>query len=476
MIQTQPSAPCGPSRFRINARVNMAIIMLMSFACFVYVWRASSTPYGAIDPFSLIVFIYVVSLTSLQQSYLEWPFPNPWFWTLVCMNLYQLAFPTFLANLEFGALGFLNIFELSLLFPRLIVWGFAFSTGYLAWAWTVRGPPYKPKPNCLDGKNVIITGCNTGIGKLTAELLLECGAKVIFACRNEGKAKDCIKDILERRGHLQEKNLEFMQLDVCNNKTIVDFAETWRKRPDKDRIIHVLLCNAGVISPKKGVTKDGFDETLASNCLGHFLLIELLMPVLKWSEEQLQRHDDVPRIVQVTSALALECHSFDWTNAIRVKSEGERTEFLKKEFSRFSDYSQSKFFQMMTTTALARKLKESGSRIPVNAAHPGEVNTDVTRDFPDMIKFLIKNFEVFVLLFMKTPEQGCKNNVFCCTSPDMKDANCLLEGRTMTGQYMFRLVPVGLAPMWEHEGECKRAYDLCRDLLKEWITPSTPMV
>merc|ERR1711998_405204 len=105
--------------------------------------------------------------------------------------------------------------------------------------------------------------------------------------------------------------------------------------------------NAGVISPKKAVTKDGFDETLASNCLGHFLLIELLMPTLKWSEQYLKPMGDVPRICQVTSALALECHSFDWTNAVQVRSEAERAEFLKKEFARFGDYSQSKFFQMM---------------------------------------------------------------------------------------------------------------------------------
>jgi NAD(P)-dependent dehydrogenase (short-subunit alcohol dehydrogenase family) len=380
------------------------------------------------------------------------------------MNLYQVAFPSVIYHSGYDVS--MSAFMTPASWPfRLMIWAFALVTGYLAWAWTVRGPPYKPDPGCLEGKNVIITGCNTGIGKLTAELLLECGAKVIFACRNKQKAEDCIAEIKTRRPHLRADKLEFMQLDVCNNKTIVDFAKAWSERPEQDRIIHVLLCNAGVISPKKGVTKDGFDETLASNCLGHFLLIELLMPVLKWSEDKLKSQGDVPRICQVTSALALECHSFDWTNAIRVRTEEERTEFLKKDFARFGDYSQSKFFQMMTTTALARKLKAEGSMIPVNAAHPGEVNTDVTRDFPEAIRFLIKNFEVFVLLFMKTPEQGCKNNVFCCTSKDMKDAN------SGTGQYMFRLTPVGLAPMWENVSECQRAYDLCCDLLKEWMTP-----
>lgn len=436
----------------------MGIIAFMSFACFWYLWRLAD---GTFDPFSLVVFTYVLSLTCLQQSYLEWPFPNPWFWLLVCMNLYQLAFPTML--LKAGhKVEFSNFFAAPLL--RLMIWAFALATGYFTWAWTVRGPPYKPAPGCLEGKNVIITGCNTGIGKLTAELLLECGAKVIFACRNKQKAEDCIEEIKTRRPHLKPGNLEFMQLDVCNNKTIVDFAESWKNRPEKERVIHVLLCNAGVISPKKGVTKDGFDETLASNCLGHFLLIELLMPSLKWSEQQLKPLGDVPRVCQVTSALALEPHSYDWTNAIQVKTEAQRTEFLKKEFGQFSDYSQSKFFQMMTTTALARKLKQENSMIPVNAAHPGEVNTDVTRHFPDFIKCLIKNFEVFVLLFMKTPEQGCMNNVYMCTSPDMKDANS-------TGQYMFRLAPVGLAPMWEHEDECQRAYDKSCELLKEWMTP-----
>jgi retinol dehydrogenase-12 len=54
-------------------------------------------------------------------------------------------------------------------------------------------------PN-LEGKVAIVTGANTGIGKVTARELLKNGAKVYIACRNEEKANKAMNDLKAATG------------------------------------------------------------------------------------------------------------------------------------------------------------------------------------------------------------------------------------------------------------------------------------
>ena len=47
----------------------------------------------------------------------------------------------------------------------------------------------------LDGKTVVITGANTGIGKITAADMCRRGAKVIMLCRDMARAEPAAADI-----------------------------------------------------------------------------------------------------------------------------------------------------------------------------------------------------------------------------------------------------------------------------------------
>merc|ERR1711862_677017 len=97
---------------------------------------------------------------------------------------------------------------------------------------------------------------------------------------------------------LQREKTIFMELDVSSMAKVRQFAKEYE---ESGRDVHVLLCNAGVINAERSITKDGLDNTLTANCLGHFLLLELLLPIMKKTEAQ----GGSPRIVMVTSALAL---------------------------------------------------------------------------------------------------------------------------------------------------------------------------
>merc|ERR1711972_1005465 len=103
-----------------------------------------------------------------------------------------------------------------------------------------------------------------------------------------------------------------------------------------------------------------------------------MLPLLRQTEAK----GGKPRIVQVNSALAYEHDSFDLSQAVRVSTEEDRACYLTKPYSMFHAYGQSKLASMMCLKELSRQLVESGSNIPVNAIHPGEISSDVTRDMP----------------------------------------------------------------------------------------------
>jgi len=454
------AATLGPSRFRIGARINMGIICLASFGTLFFIMlgapdRGVGKVTFDLDPFALFVFGYVVLLTNLQQSYMEWPFLDPRPLALVVLNLFCISLSTIMLQANLLCLFAEGHSVPMVILSRLPVWIANFVLGNRAYVWTVRGPLYVPDQNCLENRTCIITGCNTGIGYLTAVQMAQAGGTIIFACRNKKKAEDAIEQLHKDTGNtLQREKTIFMELDVSSMAKVRQFAKEYE---ESGRDIHVLLCNAGVINAERSITKDGLDNTLTANCLGHFLLLELLLPIMKKTEAQ----GGSPRIVMVTSALAFDQPYYDWSNAVKATTPEEREEFSRKPFSMFPCYAQSKYIQMLTMCHLARKLKAEGSRIPINAVHPGEVLTEVTREFPQPIPWLVTTFEPFVLMLMKSPHQGSQGNVFACTSPTLKFAD------DMTGQYMMRLEKLGNVASWDNPRECELAYNICLDLVAE---------
>merc|ERR1712203_702694 len=98
----------------------------------------------------------------------------------------------------------------------------------------------------------------------------------------------------------------------------------------------------------------------------------------------------------------------------------------------FESYGQAKIGSMMCMRELARRLTQHGSQIPVNAVHPGEIDTNITGSLHPALAYVTKIFKPFVRLMSKSPYQGSIGTVYACTSPDMAVAE------DMTGQFMMR--------------------------------------
>ena len=126
-----------------------------------------------------------------------------------------------------------------------------------------------------DGRTVIITGANSGIGFHTARHLAAAGAKVVLACRNADKAAEaerCIKT------ETPNAAVEVAPLDLASLRSVRKFAESFRTRHER---LELLINNAGVFVPSRRTTDDGLELHFATNHLGHFALTGLLLSMME---------------------------------------------------------------------------------------------------------------------------------------------------------------------------------------------------
>src|SRR3954471_11505633 len=114
----------------------------------------------------------------------------------------------------------------------------------------------------LAGKNFIVTGATSGIGKITAKELARRGARVILANRSKAKTEPVIAEIFAETG----TKPELVELDLGDLASVRRAAEQILAL---EIPIHGLVNNAG-LGGQRGLTKDGFELAFGTNHLGHY--------------------------------------------------------------------------------------------------------------------------------------------------------------------------------------------------------------
>jgi len=270
---------------------------------------------------------------------------------------------------------------------------------YLVSQWA-RGGQCRSKAR-VEGRVVVITGANTGIGRETALDLAKRGAEVHILCRNLEAGRDAAQQINTSTG---QNRVSVHALDVSSLESVRDCVKEITGKLNK---IDILINNAGVMACPLTRTKDGFELQFATNHLGHFLLTVELLPLVRKGQS--------PRIVTVSSL----AHK-------QGKIHFEDLNFSSIAYRPFKAYSQSKLANILFTRELARREELAGSGVTANCLHPGVVKTQLTRQ--QSVSARVFHFFTQVLLapFFKTPESGAQTSIFCAVDES-------LEG--VTGKY-----------------------------------------
>lgn len=235
----------------------------------------------------------------------------------------------------------------------------------------------------LIGKTILITGASSGVGLVSAKVLAERGAFVVLAVRNRQKCEPVLAEITAAGG-----KGEILELDTADLSSVKAAADRYLA---SGRSLDVLLNNAGQAGAR-GISKDGFELAFATNHLGHFLLTEKLLPLLKKAPQG--------RVVNVASKAHYDAKTLDW-DALRKTT---------ANFTALPEYAVSKLCNVLHARELARRV--AGTPVTTYSLHPGVVATDAWRRVPQPLAWLIKRF-------MITVEEGAKTQVHCASAPEL---------------------------------------------------------
>ena len=273
----------------------------------------------------------------------------------------------------------------------------------------------------MEGKNCVITGANSGIGKATAIGLAKEGATIIMVCRDKERGGKAKKEIVELTNN---KNVDLLLCDLSSQKDIRKFASEFKS---KYEVLHVLINNAGVMIPKRIISDEGFEMNFAVNNLAPFLMTNLLFDVLKKSAPS--------RIINVSSGL----HKRAKMDFDDLQNENNKTRLFKL-------YGVSKLALMLWSYELSRKLE--GTNVTINTVHPGVVNTNLGR-------YQSKFSQGFGKIFFKKPEKGAETSIYLASSPEV-------EG--ITGKYFVKKKPKQSSKESYNEEYAKRIWGINAEL------------
>ena len=253
--------------------------------------------------------------------------------------------------------------------------------------WTVDEIPSQ------EGRVIVVTGANSGLGYHTSRALAQRGGRVIMACRNLERGEEA------RQRLMQESPLhvpEVWQLDLASLDSVKRFAKKYR---DEEGQLDLLINNAGLMAIPYYKTEDGFEMQFGVNHLGHFALSARLWPLLSATTGA--------RLVQVSSLAHLmgKIHFED------IHWEGK--------YNKWGAYGMSKLANLLFIHELTKRLSGGQVQVIAAAAHPGYANTELQAKGAKMkgSRLGADTFNLANRLVAQSPEMGALPSLFAATDP-----------------------------------------------------------
>ncbi len=249
----------------------------------------------------------------------------------------------------------------------------------------------------LSGKTALVTGVNSGIGTETMRVLALRGARVIGTARTMEKAVSACASISGDTVPLSCELTDLASVRAC--------AQAIRDM-DLDNL-DIVIANAGIMALPKLEQVNGIEKQFATNHLGHFLLINELLPLIGRTSSA--------RVVVVSSAAHAQAPKagIEFSNL-----SGERA------YSGWRAYGQSKLANVLFANELNRHLPTGST---ANSLHPGIIATNLGRHMQGGFAWLLG---MFMMPFMVSIPQGAATSCYVATHPDVEGvagryfANC----------------------------------------------------
>jgi len=242
------------------------------------------------------------------------------------------------------------------------------------------------------GKEFMITGSNSGIGKQAALEIAKRGGKIHMVCRNPKTAEEAKNELVEATNN---QEILVHVLDMSDPRAVHAFADKFKADNATSGGLDVLINNAGCMSDPREVDQDGLEKNFATNTLGPHILTEALVPLM------LKQAD--PRVIMVSSGGMLT-HKLD-ANDLQTEN---------KSFDATMVYAQNKRQQIIMTEHYAKKYPQ----ITFTSMHPGWADTPAVRtsmpSFYNAMKNKLRTVEqgadtIVWLAISQNPEAGKKN-------------------------------------------------------------------
>lgn len=243
----------------------------------------------------------------------------------------------------------------------------------------------------LEGKTILITGANSGLGFYAAKQLAYRGAQILMACRNLTTAEAAKKLILQ---DVPSANLTIIPFDQSSFASIRVFVSYMKTNHPK---IDVLLLNAGIIMPPVGSkTAEGLPMTTGVNFFNVYFLLR------EWLGFLDQRNPNI-RLVLVGSYSAY---------GARMKS---LKTLLNVNLPRMNQYRLSKLALAMLHHVFQMNLNLFDfpviDHVSAILVHPGLASTNIVRDLPSWLQKLLK---AYMSLISHSAESGALSLTYAC--------------------------------------------------------------
>jgi NAD(P)-dependent dehydrogenase (short-subunit alcohol dehydrogenase family) len=198
----------------------------------------------------------------------------------------------------------------------------------------------------MDGQLAVVTGATSGLGRAAAEGFARLGARVLLVVRDAQRGEQARADVVRATGASAPGQV---RVALCDLAALDDVRRLAAQLAADEPRVAVLVNNAGVLPPRRTLSPDGNELTLATNVLGPFLLTRLL-------------HDRTARIVNVSSG-----------GMYTTKLDVDDLQSARGAFSGTKAYANTKRAEVVLTALWGQRLDPA--QTVVHAMHPGWADT-----------------------------------------------------------------------------------------------------